>query len=100
LAIVLLGAFLAVGGGIGAGVAMDNVDRTIHTPEQFGRVLQGATLAVIPYLPSPTEIVSLGRRRKLLGFASLGVVVLGAVVLHLVWMPLDVLWYAIWRKLG
>jgi len=100
LAIVLLGTFLAVGGGIGAGVAMDNVDRTIHTPEQFGRALHGATLAVIPYLPSDAEIVSLGRRRTLLGVASLGVVVLGVVVVHLVWMPLDVLWYAIMRKLG
>lgn len=100
LAILVLGAFLAVGGGIGSGVAMDNVDRTIHTPEQFGRALQGLTLAVIPYLPSHGEMISIGRRRKLLGFASLGVVALGAVVLHLAWMPLDVLWYAIWRKLG
>ncbi len=100
LAILFLGAFLAVGGGIGAGVATDNLDRTIHTPEQFGRALQGLTLAVIPYLPSHDEMVSLGRRRKLLGFASLGVVVVGAVVLHLAWMPLDVLWYTIWRKLG
>ncbi len=100
LAILFLGAFLAVGGGIGAGVATDNLDRTIHTPEQFGRALQGLTLAVIPYLPSHDEMVSLGRRRKLLGFASLGVVVVGVVVLHLAWMPLDVLWYTIWRKLG
>ncbi|MBX3326361.1 MAG: Wzz/FepE/Etk N-terminal domain-containing protein [Nitrospira sp.] len=100
LAILVLGAFLAVGGGIGSGLAMDNVDRTIHTPEQFGRALQGLTLAVIPYLPSHDEMISIGRRRKLLGFASLGAVALGAVVLHLAWMPLDVLWYTIWRKLG
>ena len=77
LAILLLGAFLAVGGGIGAGVAMDNIDRTIYTAEQFSRALQGVTLAVIPYLPLEDEIVSLGRRRKLLGFASFGAVILG-----------------------
>lgn len=100
LAILLLGAFLAVGGGIGAGVAVDNIDRTIHTAEQFDRALQGVTLAVIPYLPSEDEMVSFGRRRTVLGFASLGAVILGAVVLHLAWMPLDVLWYTIWRKLG
>jgi polysaccharide biosynthesis transport protein len=100
LAILLLGAFLAVGGGIGAGVAVDNIDRTIHTAEQFSQALQGVTLAVIPYLPSEDELVSFGRRRTILGFASLGAVIVGAVVLHLVWMPLDVLWYTIWRKLG
>ncbi|MBX3302524.1 MAG: hypothetical protein KF693_09945 [Nitrospira sp.] len=100
LAILLLGAFLAVGGGIGAGVAVDNVDRTIHTPEQFGRALQGVPLAVIPYLPSEHELASLGRRRAVVGFAGLGVVLLGVVVLHLAWKPLDVLWYTILRKLG
>lgn len=100
LAILLLGAFLAVGGGIGTGVAVDNIDRTIHTAEQFGRALQGTTLAVIPYLHSEEELASLGRRRRMVGFAGLGVVLLGAVVLHLAWMPLDVLWYTIWRKLS
>lgn len=100
LAIMLLGTFLAVGGGIGTGVAAENLDRTIHTPEQFGRVLRGVPLAVIPYLPSERELVSLGRRRAVVGFVSLSVVVICAVVLHLAWMPLDVLWYAIWRKLG
>jgi uncharacterized protein involved in exopolysaccharide biosynthesis len=100
LAILLLGAFLAVGGGIGAGVVVDNIDRTIHTAEQFSRALQGATLAVIPYLHSEEELASLGRRRRMVGFAGLGVALLGVVVLHLAWMPLDVLWYTIWRKLG
>lgn len=100
LAILLLGAFLAVGGGIGAGVAVENVDRTIYTPEQFSRALQGVPMAVIPYLPSENELASLGRRRAVVGFAGLGVVILGVVVLHLAWKPLDVLWYTIWRKLG
>lgn len=100
LAIMLLGAFLALGGGIGTGVAVDNVDRTIHTSEQFGRVLQGVPLAVIPYLPSERELASLGRRRAVVGIAGIGVLVAGAVIVHLAWMPLDVLWYAVWRKLG
>jgi uncharacterized protein involved in exopolysaccharide biosynthesis len=100
LAILLLGAVLSIGGGIGTGVAVENFDRTIHTPEQFGRALRGVPLAVIPYLPLEEEVVSLGRRRKLVGVAGLGVVILGAVVLHLTWKPLDVLWYMILRKLG
>lgn len=100
LAILLLGTFLAVGGGIGTGVVVDNVDRTIHTSEQFGRVLRGVPLAVIPYLPSERELATLGRRRAVVGFAGLGILVGSAVIVHLAWMPLDVLWYAIWRKLG
>jgi uncharacterized protein involved in exopolysaccharide biosynthesis len=100
LAILLLGAFLAVGGGIGAGVVVENFDRTIHTSEQFSRVLQGVPLAVIPYLPSEQELASFGRRRTVVGVAGLGVVVAGALIVHLAWKPLDVLWYVLWRKLG
>jgi uncharacterized protein involved in exopolysaccharide biosynthesis len=100
MAILLLGAFLAVAGGIGSGVAADNLYRTIYTADQLARVMRAAPLAVIPYLPLESELASLGRRRALVSLAGLGVVLGCAVVLHLTWMPLDVLWYAIWRKLG
>lgn len=100
LAILLLGAFLAIAGGVGTGVATDNFDRRIFTSDQLGRAMQGIPLAVIPYLPTEGELVALGRRRAVFSLAGLGVVVAGAVALHVAWMPLDVLWYAIVRKLG
>ena len=100
LAILLLGAFLAIAGGVGTGVAADNVDRRIFTADQLGRAMRGVPLAVIPYLPSESELVALGRRRAVFSLAGLGVVVAGAVTLHLTWMPLDVLWFTIMRKLG
>ena len=100
LAILLLGAFLAIVGGVGTGVAADNVDRRIFTADQLGRAMRGVPLTVIPYLPSEGELVALGRRRAAVSLAGLGVLVVGAVVLHLAWMPLDVLWYTIMRKLG
>lgn len=99
-AILLIGAVLAVGGGVGAGVVADNVDRTIHTSDQLARAMRSIPLAVIPYLPSEEEVANLGRRRTAVGLASLAVVLVGAVVLHLTWMPLDVLWYTLLRKLG
>lgn len=100
LAILLLGAFLALAGGVGTGVVADNVDRRIFTVDQLGRAMRGVPLTVIPYLPSEGELVALGRRRAVFSLAGLGVVVAGAVVLHVAWMPLDVLWYTIMRKLG
>ncbi len=100
LAILLLGAFLAIAGGVGTGVVADNVDRRIFTADQLGRAMRGVPLAVIPYLPSEGELVALGRRRAVFSLAGLGVVVAGALVLHVAWMPLDVLWFTIMRKLG
>lgn len=100
MAILLLGTLLSLAGGIGTGVAADNIDRTIHTAEQLARAMGVIPLGVIPYLPSEHEVAQLGRRRAVFGLAGLSVVVVGAVVLHLTWMPLDVLWYTIMRKLG
>jgi uncharacterized protein involved in exopolysaccharide biosynthesis len=100
MAILLLGVFLAIVGGVGAGMVVDNVDRTIHTADQLARAMRSIPLAVIPYLPSENEVAKLGRHRTVFGLAGLGVMLAGAVVLHLMWMPLDVLWYTILRKLG
>jgi hypothetical protein len=62
--------------------------------------MRSAPLAAIPYLPSEDELTTLGRRRAVFGLAGLGVLVVSAIVLHLAWMPLDVLWYTIIRKLS
>ena len=100
IVVLLMGAFLAVVGGLGTGVIADNIDRTVHTAEQLARVMGSIPLGVIPYLPSEDEIASLGRRRAAVGLAGFGAVAIGAIVLHLTWMPLDVLWFTIVRKLG
>ncbi len=100
LAILLLGVFLALAGGIGGGVVADNLDHTIYTADQLGRVMRTVPLVTIPYLPSEEEVAGLGRRRAAVGLAGLGVVAIGALVVHLAWMPLDVLWFTIMRKLG
>src|SRR5262245_56695037 len=54
-AILLFGAMLAIGGGLGSGVVADNLDRTIRTADQLGRVMRSLPLAVIPYMPSEAE---------------------------------------------
>jgi hypothetical protein len=100
LVVLLLGAFLAVVGGLGVGVIADNIDRTVHTAEQLARAMGSIPLGVIPYLPSEDEIAHLGRRRAAVSLAGFSVVVIGAVIFHVTWMPLDVLWFTLMRKLG
>lgn len=100
LAILLLGTFLALAGGIGSGIVADNLDKTIYTADQLGRIMRTVPLVTIPYLPLEEEVMKLGRRRAAVGLAGLGVVAVGVLVVHLAWMPLDVLWFTILRKLG
>jgi uncharacterized protein involved in exopolysaccharide biosynthesis len=100
LAIVLLGAFIALASGIGSGVLAENLDETIYSAEQLGRTMRSVPLVMIPYLPLEADIARLDRRRALVGLAGLGVVAISIVVVHVLWMPLDVLWFAILRRLG
>lgn len=100
VAILILGVLLAVGGGLGSGIVADNFDRTIRTADQLGRVMRSPPLAVIPYMPSESELARFERQRVAFGIAGLGIVMIAVVVVHLAWIPLDVLWYALLRKLS
>ncbi len=99
-AILLLGALFAVFGGVGIGFATDNFDGKIHTMEQFGRTMRSVPLVAVPYMPSEREVAAFTRRRMTVGLSALGAVAVVAIILHLTWRPLDVLWFTILRKLG
>jgi uncharacterized protein involved in exopolysaccharide biosynthesis len=100
MAIIILGALLAVGGGIGSGLVADNLDRTVRTADQLGRVMRTLPLAVIPYMPSEAELARFERQRVAFGIAGVGIVAIAMAVVHVAWIPLDVLWYALLRKLS
>lgn len=99
-AILLLGALFAIFGGVGIGVAADNFDGRVHTREQLARTMRSIPIVVVPYLPSGNEVAAMARRRVAVSLSALGAVAVVAIVLHLTWRPLDVLWYTILRKLG
>jgi uncharacterized protein involved in exopolysaccharide biosynthesis len=99
-AILLLGALFAVFGGVGIGFAADNVDGRIHTMEQLGRTMRSVPLVAVPYMPSEREVAAFARRRVMVSLSALGAMAMVAIILHLAWRPLDVLWFTILRKLG
>ena len=98
--IMLMGLLLALAG---AGVAValrEALDQTVSGPRDVMRVMQVPVLAVVPSLPWP---VSAQRRRRvwLLGAIAVCLVLtlVGAAV-HVFYMPLDVAWYGLQRRLG
>lgn len=99
-AILFLGALFAIFGGVGVGIAADNLDGKVHTREQLARTMRNVPLVVIPYLPSDREVAGLARRRVAISLSAFGLVAVVAIILHLAWRPLDVVWYTILRKFG
>ena len=100
VAIGLLGSVLAIGGGIGSGTLAEALDQRVYGRTAVLRLLGVPPLAIIPNIDSTSSV----RRRKrnwMLALAgSLLALALFAIGLHLLYKPLDVLFFVIARKLG
>jgi len=100
LAIVLLGFFLALAGGLGSGAAAESLDHSIRTPEQLAQLTQVAPLAVIPFMPNEEDLATAVKRRRLFMGAGVGALVTSIALLHAYVVPLDVLWFSALRRFG
>ncbi len=100
LAILFLGLIFSMTGGIGIVATAETLDSSIHGTRGVAHAIGISPLAVIPLITNAAD-----RRRKMLRqfiFVALAVsIVVGACILiHLFFMPLDVLWFSILRRLG
>jgi uncharacterized protein involved in exopolysaccharide biosynthesis len=99
-AIVLLGLVLALAGGVSAGAAAENLDHSIRTPDMLRALTHVPPLAVIPFMPNSEDRGRSSRQRTMWRVGIVASVALLLVLVHVLWMPLDVLWFAALRKLG
>jgi len=99
-AIVLLGVVLAIGGGIGSGAAAESLDHSIRTPEQLALLTHLFPLAVIPFMPNEEDLTRAVKRRRLVAGTGIGAVCVVLLLVHILGMPLDVLWFATLRRFG
>ncbi len=98
-AILFLGLVLALAGGVGSAALAETLDSSIHSVGRLQEITRLAPLSVIPYLSTVEERKARVRHRSLLGVGAL-VLALGSLTLvHIFWLPLDVIWYAALRKL-
>jgi uncharacterized protein involved in exopolysaccharide biosynthesis len=100
LAIVLLGALLAVGSGVGSGALAESLDRSIRTTEQLVLLTQQFPLAVVPFMPNEEDLWRANMRRRVISTAGVSALAVMFVILHVFVIPLDVLWFAALRRFG
>ena len=100
LLIVVMGLVLALAVGVGAAAMRESFDRAVHGQRDVMRVLQVPVLAVLPALVHPA--VKRRRARLRLAWAATGLVVLllGITAFHFFYMPIDVAWYALLRRVA
>ena len=98
LLILLVGVALALLGGIGMPLMVESFDRSVHSVRDAVRALQVPVLVVLPLPIDPRRV----RRHRLhVRLAIAGMLVLVAIALaafHFFYMPLDVAWYSLLRR--
>lgn len=96
--LLFLTAALATAGGFGYGAVAESLDHAVHTVQMLGRITQIPPLAVVPYLQNESDGRRQLRLRKRILLGGLGLVALMAILIHFLWFPLDVVWFAVLRK--
>jgi len=99
LAIILIGLVLAAGAGIGFGSLSEYMDQSVREANELTRVSGHPVLAVIPYLETPADVSRRRRRKWAFAGSAVGLVIVGIIVLHYVYGPLDVLWIKLERHI-
>ena len=93
--IILIGFFLALGSAGGAVMAMETLNKRIRGVEALTHVLGSRPLGVIPYLPIAEDGIRRKRLLKQAIIAAIVTLIASLVVIHFLYMPVDVLFVKI-----
>ena len=99
LAIMVLGLVLAVAGGVGNLALQESLNKGLHGTRAVQAVTSAPLLAVIPYINTQADHQRRRKRLWLLIGGSLAAIIGAALAVHLLFMPLDVLWFMIMRRI-
>ena len=99
LAIMLIGLVLGVGSGIGFASLREFSDDSVRSPDQLEFVTKFPVLAGIPPIITRKDISRRRWKRVALATGTIGVIVAGIVVFHLMVMDLNVFWAKLMRRL-
>lgn len=100
VAILILGVVLSLGGGLGFALAADALDPAVRGARGLLLTLGSAPLAVIPYIENSIDQAKRAKAKRLALRTALTGVVAAIVLIQLLWLPLDILWYKGTRLLG
>ena len=98
-AILVLGLLLSLGGGAASTAVFEALDHSVRGSKALAGLLEVPLLAVIPYMETPHDKMHGRRVAGIVVASSVAALVLGLIAVHLLWIPLDVLWYRGVRKL-
>lgn len=98
--LVFLGFALSLCGTLGAAAMAEGVDDSVRTPGHIAEIIGGPPIGLIPAIASEGDSKKSRRGWFLALLAVLALIAVLLLMAHLLIKPLDVLWFAIMRRLG
>jgi len=100
MAIWIVGVLLSLGLAVGVAALLETLDATVRGRKDLMRLLSEAPLALIPEIGTDGDARAVKQRWRL-AMGAAAVAALSAILaVHVVYRPVDVLWFAVLRKLG
>ena len=99
-AILLLGFILSMGGGLAYAGVLESMDGSIKSSKGLAGLIKAPLLSVIPYIENAEDMRKQSKVKISVVAGAIASVIVIALLVNFLWMPLDVLWYVILRKLN
>lgn len=99
LALIFVGFVLSMGVGIGVGVFLEFMDRSIRRAEELSEIVKYPILAIVPYWETEVEARSMARKKWTRTLTVVAIVVFSVAGVHFFYMPLDIIAVKVIRKL-
>ena len=100
LAIVFLGLMLSFAGGLGAATLAEAFNDSVRGRQGVIEMLGEPPLAMVPFITTLQDVRKKVIQRSLLAFGTIASILVVAALVHLYYMPLDVLWFKSIRQAG
>jgi uncharacterized protein involved in exopolysaccharide biosynthesis len=98
--ILILGSILALAAAVGAMLALESLDGRVRGRDDVIALLSVPPLAMIPFVLTSLELRSRRRTWRYAALGAAGGVAAAALLVHVFYRPLDLLWLSTVRRLG
>jgi succinoglycan biosynthesis transport protein ExoP len=98
--ILLMGVFAAFGGSGGLALFLETINQRIRGQEALAIAIRQRPMLAIPYIVIEDEVLGRKRMLKRLAVVVAAVIVISAILLHFLYMPLDILMMKIIARFG
>ena len=98
-AILLLGLILSLGGGVAYAGVLESMDSSVKSSRELAGLLRAPLLSVIPYMENAEDKRKKSRVKTSVVIGVIAAIIVGLLLIHFLWIELDVLWYRLLRKL-